>query len=442
MSGLGDLFGEAEIRAVNSAGGSRLAAESLDEVRGRVRRTHARRAAFRTGLVAVAVVVLGVGTLYGVNRLGPAPAADGGGPTGAASDTPSPSPSASPSPSETGFAWPGFVGSLTTDPHVPDASVITRDVWASTGPGWALVSYRETWVKDGADDRGPQVIYLVSPAGDRYELVNVPGDTVSVLAWAAGSPTAAVSVQPDGDAPYFAMLDLVTGELTKRDGYAPYIWSLAFLDADGAPVWTGNDGTSAYVSIASDGSQSAYEIPAVAGAVDFATSPDGGFDCAPAAPFDETTVLLSCTFEDSAMPSGVMSVDASAGEKVNLYGMGEGDGMALNPTRAGSYVVARTAPELAECPSEYSVISADGAVPVPGSEAGSLGAISTPVPFGAVGNQLVWALSNECYSTPQPMVVVRSDLAAGTYSVLMPYPKDRPAGEEPMQSVTGVAVAQ
>ena len=446
MSGLGDLFGEAEVRAVSAADGARLAGSSLEGVHGRVRRAHTRMAALRTGLAAVALVIVGAGVVYGMSLRGAPPVADS--PSSSASASPSVSPSSS------AVAWPGFTGSLTTDPHLPDAAVITPEVWASAGPGWALVSYREAWTKDGVDDRGPQVIYLVSPQGDRYELVNVPGDTVSVLAWAPGSTLVPAAVTlPSGEQNYM-MLDLVTGGTYQAGGYAPYLWSLAFLDAEGAPVWSGNDATWGYVSIAPDGTQSEWTDPVTGNAAEVAVNKLAfpGIDCAVAAPYDDQSSIVECW--DNRYTVGGTNVDAADAQQVIARVWPEEDrvevllattyaaGSASSPTRVGDQVVAATgAVGLDGCANEFTVISRNALDAVPGWDASLHPDASHFLAFGAVGNVLTWGATSGCSAETSPIAVVGSDLERGRGTVLVPYPYNRPAGETPYQSVTGVAVA-
>jgi len=404
----------------------------------------------RASLVAVAVVVLGAGVVYGATWFGGTQVAD----LPSLSATPSETPSPSPNPTETGLAWPGFTGSLTVDPHLPSASAITRDVWASVEPGWSLISYREAWVAGDRGELGPLVVYLVSPEGDRYELVNVPGETVSVLAWEAGSATAAVSVQPEGDPSYAGVLNLVTGEVTPVDGYAPYIWSVAFLDSEGSPVWTGNDGTSAYVAIAPDGTQAEYSIPAAEGAAEIAIDELGlpGVDCAVAAPYDDESSLVHCVTADWAeglevdpadIHFAVVRVWPADARAELLYGVTGDEGRVSNPTRAGDYTVGSTGGAPNECSTQYSVLANGNATAVPGvgSNLHPLGDIL--LPLGSVGSVLTWGVTSGCTDgVATPIVVVNSDLASDEYAVLVPYPEGRPAGEEPNESVTGVAVGR
>ena len=454
MSGLGDLFGEAEVRAVSAAGGARLSGEPLGDVHGRVRRAHARRAALRTGLAGLAVVVVGAGVIYGLGLRGAPPISATTSPSPSAS--PSITPSTSPSPSDTDAAWPGFTGGLTVDPHVPNALPISRGVWASAGPGWAVISYREAWTKDDVDDRGPQVVYLVSPEGQRYELVNVPGDTVAVLAWEAGATSVPVSVQPDGDPPHAGMLNLVTGEVTATEGYAPYLWSLAFLDSDGGPIYTGNEATSAYVRIASDGTQSEYSFPDVGNSGELAYNKLSfpGIDCGVPAPYDSQSELVLCWDNRYSVgdDAGIAAKDAhfviarswpSEQRLEVLFDSTYAAGTAQMPTRVGDFVVAGSGAIGRDgCPNQFSILADGEASPVPGWSTDLHPSGSDFLEFGATGNTVVWGVTSGCSSPISPVVVVSSDLAESTGAVLMPYPADRPRGESPVQSVTGVAVAR
>ena len=120
---------------------------------------------------------------------------------------------------------------------------------------------------------------------------------------------------------------------------------------------------------------------------------------------------------------------------------GEGNAVFVGVTGAANHVVAGTSPELTECPTAYTSMQVGSSEPVPGSDAGLVDRPVSHVAFGAVESVLVWGLSDNCYSGPNPMVVIGSDLEAGTYVVLVPLPADRPEGEKPTQSVNGVAVA-
>ena len=438
MSGLGDLFGAEQERAARSVGDARLSGGELEDVRVQVRRTHARRSATRASLAAL-VVVVGAGAVYlAMNLGGGTPVVSSPTPSGSSSVAPSPSPS----PTITAVAFPDFAGTVTVDPHLPEALAIDPDVWAFARPGWTLVSYQERWTDSAeADVHGPQVIYLVSPGGGLYELTAVEGDSVGVLAWEAGSETAVVSVRPEGDPPHVGVVNLVTGEVTAAEGYAPYLWSIAFLDSDGVPVYTGNDSTSAYVRIAADGIQKDYVIPAEEGAAELAKANVGATDCGVAAPFSEQSVLVTCSFDASGLAQGVFRVNAQAGAVEEMYRVPNGD--SVGPvTRAGDAAVgavSRTGD--GACPNLYSVLHDDGAKALPGAVANLHPNPSVFVPFGKAFDRLTWGMTSGCSDDLTGMTVLTSDLSNDTYTVLVPYPEDRPQGEHPYESVTGVAVA-
>jgi len=385
----------------------------------------------RTGLVAVAVVVLGAGALYGLNRVGPSTASDAGGQGLSATA----SPSSTPSPSLT---MPAFAGTVTVDPHVPDAEAITPEVWASAGPGWALISYQEQWFAGDESRFGPNVIYLVSPEGTRYEIVNVEGvDTVSVLAWSAGSTTAVVNVTSPSMETKLVTIDLVSGEAATIGDYAPYIWSLRFLDANGSPVWTGNDATAALVTIGPDGTVSPYMIPAEDGAADRANAALGHDDCEVAAPFDEDSVVVSCATAANGQPSVVAKV---SGTDVTV--LADGDDSFSGITRAGDGVAASMVNGASDaCATSYVSLSEGALDTIPGADGGTFPGANIYLPLGAAADRFVWGATTGCDSDQQPVVVLSSGLADGSSTVLMPFPEGRPANEQPYWSVTGVAVA-
>ena len=68
---------------------------------------------------------------------------------------------------------PAFAGTVTVDPHLPDASPITSDVWASVRPGWALISYREAWNNTGGDERPTLLVTTVDIAEGQAARIEV-----------------------------------------------------------------------------------------------------------------------------------------------------------------------------------------------------------------------------------------------------------------------------
>jgi hypothetical protein len=149
--------------------------------------------------------------------------------TGAGGD-PSPSPSISlPSPSPTpsvtvdadGRALPGFV---TTSAELPAAQPAPAGLLEQTGPGWSLQTYRPqvepvTTVRDVIPGFAAtvHVLYLVSPQGQRYQLLELdPATPLLVESWSAGETVAYVRQCSPLDCDPAAkarLLDLTTGEL-------------------------------------------------------------------------------------------------------------------------------------------------------------------------------------------------------------------------------------
>jgi len=169
------------------------------------------------------------------------------------SSTPSltvPSPQATASADAVGRALPGFV---TLSPDLPTARGASLNVLASTGPGWSLQTYRpQVEPRTGVGGGTPgvqakvQVLYLVSPAGERYQLLELdPAVPLVIDSWSAGESVAYVTqCEPlacDPTAPTQA-LNLLTGQLSPVD----------FIDEDmhiGATVagghrwWHGEQGS-------------------------------------------------------------------------------------------------------------------------------------------------------------------------------------------------------
>jgi hypothetical protein len=142
-----------------------------------------------------------------------------------ASATPSAESSTSPlaSPSTTGFAVPGQV---TVDPSLPSAQPLPSDIWGKTGPGWVLATYSPAVITYADDANGPtvertrQVVYLMSPTGTRYQVLELdPNDQVSISSWTGGESVAYIERCGSGafcqtqTGPTF-VLDLKTGDAT------------------------------------------------------------------------------------------------------------------------------------------------------------------------------------------------------------------------------------
>ncbi len=144
---------------------------------------------------------------------------------------PSGEPSGSPlaSPSTTGVAVPGQV---TVDPSLPSALPLPANIWSKTGPGWVLATYSPAVITYAGDANEPtvertrQVVYLVSPTGTRYQVLELdPNDQLSISSWTAGEDVAyiekcgaAAFCQTQTGPTY--VLDLVSGATKPADAPA------------------------------------------------------------------------------------------------------------------------------------------------------------------------------------------------------------------------------
>jgi len=150
-----------------------------------------------------------------------------------ANPTPTPTFSyASPSPAPTnttdadGRALPGYV---TFNQELPPAQSVAAGLLARTGPGWSLQTYRPQ-VNEVSTVSGVvpgiaatvQVVYLVSPEGKRYQLLDLdPATPIVIESWSAGETVAYVTqcdpIDCDPAAP-IQRLDLLTGALSPVAG--------------------------------------------------------------------------------------------------------------------------------------------------------------------------------------------------------------------------------
>jgi len=144
--------------------------------------------------------------------------------------TPTTPPTSAPAPTNTldpnGRTLPGFV---THHQELPPAQPATRGLLAQTGPGWSLQTYRpqvESVNTVGGIVNGfpatVQVLYLVSPQGQRYQLLELdPAQPLVIDSWTAGESVAYVTacdpIACDPTAPT-QLLDLLTGELSPVEG--------------------------------------------------------------------------------------------------------------------------------------------------------------------------------------------------------------------------------
>ena len=221
-----------------SVAGAQPGAEALTVTVRRVRRRRAGRHAFQgVGVVAA------VGLVAGVSWLGlrapddPKPAVN---PSPSVSTTPTPSPT----PTEAPVSYDEILG-------LPPTRALPPGLLEQSTTGWVLGIYasRPPQVQapegEGMDSVPGGLVNTVvpiSPDGDMYRVVDLPVSMgVSLLRWHAGSTTATVSIDWDGDlgvgTEARAILDLTTGSITPQadglDEYALYVGEAA----DGAELW-------------------------------------------------------------------------------------------------------------------------------------------------------------------------------------------------------------
>lgn len=215
-----------------------------------------------TMLSAISVLVIGGGTFVGLTLMN----GDGGGspsssPTASFSPHPSASypsdtPSRPPRPTATDAPvvelQPFFpdtpAGQVTSFEYLPAAEALPAGIWDETEPGWLLAVYHPVGQEyaGGAFD-GPQVLYLVSPTGDLYQVLELdPSLDFELKQWTAGGTTAVVRVStwtPDGAHYSFGLmdLDLLTGTLvtTSLPLWVEYKYEYVYLgrSIDGNQLW-------------------------------------------------------------------------------------------------------------------------------------------------------------------------------------------------------------
>ena len=171
-------------------------------------------------------------------------------PTASPSTAASASPTTSPTATPIVAAFTGGVtpGEVTIDPTLPDALPLPEGIWEQTGPGWVLATYRPsytTWHEYEVTSEVPEsakfVIYLMSPEGQRYQVLELDSDrSITLLSWTAGESRAIVEEQvgPGGGVweVAYEYLDLTTGEATPFQ--APSSWLVVKVaTSDSVRIW-------------------------------------------------------------------------------------------------------------------------------------------------------------------------------------------------------------
>jgi hypothetical protein len=156
-------------------------------------------------LVVVGAVILVVAQPW--NRAEPVASSSATQSTGV---TPTKTTTATPSPTASAHV----IGTVTAGPDLPPAKPLESGLLASAGEGWSLVRYGGTQSVEPSTE-GPQILYLVSPDGDVYEVRNLgTGGDLRLADWAPGSSLVLILRGPSQGRNGFGtaeVLDLETG---------------------------------------------------------------------------------------------------------------------------------------------------------------------------------------------------------------------------------------
>lgn len=413
----------------------------LAGVRRRRRRRHVGEA---LGATAV-VVVLGTAAWLGLGR----------GATPQPADTPAPTPTASAPPTATADPTPTPAAELVPAPGaagLPPASLLPEGTLEAATPGWVLTTQRPTYLAaDFSDGVTAHVLDLVSPAGERYRVLDLPPELrIDVARWTAGEPEALVVVGTDGTAPPGpARLDLRTGELTPLAGLPEFATHLA-RTPDGTDLWADGDGR----VVVHDGSGVVADLGVVEGpAVDRAgtrvagrdgdrrpvvvdvatgevTAVPAGTECWPGA-WRGVDLLLSCMSDPEAnpVPERVVRWDADAGGDVVEVDVTGVDSLPpVGGVEVGDGRVATMYSPYADCSEGWGLLDVDTGVltPVPTAEGEDY------FRFRAAGRSLYVQAMTICIGDAAPSRLLRYDVGTGESVELatLPAAGELPAGAQ------------
>jgi hypothetical protein len=307
-----------------------------------------------------------------------------------------------------------------------------------------LYSYDDA-TQTGTESYGPQVAYLVSPQGIRYELTGIDGEEqVYVAAWDPQASTALALAQAPGGDPRWALVDLTNGALTDvtpRDVQASQ-WTTTDLDS----LWWPASGMA---ESAPDGptlpAPSTAALPAadkeaaIAMAKSLVPSDER---CEHVVALESGTLVVVCGTADLDDGSET-STSFAPRHYVFVGGPDNGAIVSVATTREGSLrddvdtqfphnalgegVVADTGVvSVYGCPIGVSYVSADGVAPLRGVEAMKAveepGGINIFYHAGHSGTSSYTATTGGCSGEAHPAALVRDDVASGEYAVLIPFP--------------------
>lgn len=436
-------------------------------VHGLLREVARRRTARRVRRSVMGVAAVGVvGVLGWAGLTWVAPVVPVNHPTGAVT-TPSVTPSPTPAPS---------APAPTASAGMPLSVPLPEGLLEEAQPGWVLTVHVPssaaedevdpgllgdteglTWVRVGA------ALFLVSPAGERYKLLDLDLDTpLQVVHWTAGADRALVRVGSwSGGEATPGWLDLRTGEITPLT--TQILGTLIGVTPDGSSVWQGlaNGNGIDVVELGPDGAVvhrwpdlgDAYEpllspsgsLVALAGpgGMRLLTLADGGIrlledseseSCQPVAWPSETEMFVWCV--DISPGAGMRDgrlyrqpVDAPTSERTfvadsTTLGGEPWQGVMLD----GRLVMTIIAPTPDGCPS--------GLVTVDGTQVSTLAAATGEEHQLAVeGKRLYLTGGFVCPGASGPTTLTVRDVDDGTSVVLAPAPDQTPpavAGEPQM----------
>ena len=304
MSELSSLFEQQVSGLEAELAGPRLDDAGRARVVRRVRRVRRVDTARITGVVALVVAALGAGS-WGLRDLVERPViATPPEPTNVTTPSVTPTPSATPSVSTTpspepstgpdGRAMPGFV---TAAAGLPSALPLPDGLLEQTVPGWVVATYEPMKAyantpypfekKVGREEH--QIVYLVSPVGTRYQVLELPATTpLEVVAWTAGASTALVrDFAATAGSAQIQRLDLHTGVLTATD------LAVDQVGARGVPSPSGRRLLVGGASVFDVGGQTTSALPRL--------PEDRKYEkCQAIGWYDEDSVIVSCGIHDPA----------------------------------------------------------------------------------------------------------------------------------------------
>lgn len=457
MSELHHLLSGFEDTAAAEASGRTLDDVAQHRVRTAITRKRRVRVAVTAAAAVAASVAIGSGAWAAFQYGADAPVATTT-PSPTASATPTPSASASPSP-EPVLTMPDFSGDVTVDDRLPSALPITPEAWNAAGPGWVLATYQEqVYLYEAANDEGhfeygPQVAYLISPEGDRYEVSRLADDTqYYIVAWDPQASVAfAVSEDPDMTRRWVT-LDLVTGEArdaTDADVVAAKWTEDDFLAMWSEPSWWEPESfsnTPPRLPAGPGGTTPAVDIDS-ARTTALSLVADGE-TCDDIVTLESGDVAVACGSEVE-YPGNDQTGPFFDHSVVFVSDLGRGAGVAVDITRtypaedneyvdswteAGSAItpfangvrVELSDVGFSPCPAGVAFATPSGVAPLAGVEALKAGRGAVTVNLfedaGTSGSSLYTAVFGGCSGDLQPIALVRDDVATGDYSVLVPFP--------------------